>query len=126
VSQPLCFKADKEVRGCTDVVLSEVRLELAGEDLEGGRLSDTVRADETEDLTGSRRRQTMKLERVGGVTVGDLGLEVGRQVDDGDGLERASEPTAAAVEQARQGERGWKDQLTFESRYRNRCRDLPR
>lgn len=31
----------------------------------------------------------MELEAVGRVTVGDLGLEIGRQVDDVDGVERA-------------------------------------
>lgn len=76
-------------RGWTDVVSSQVRLELSGEDLERRRLSDTVRSYETEHLTRPRGGQTMELERVGGVSVGDLGLEVGGKVDDSDGLKRA-------------------------------------
>jgi hypothetical protein len=40
-------------------------------------------------LTGARHRKPMQLERVRRVSVGDLGLEVRRQVDDVDGIERA-------------------------------------
>lgn len=71
------------------VELSEVGLQLAAEDLEGGTLADTVGAHETEDVAGARGGETMELEAVGRVAVGDLGLEVGGQVDDGDGIKGA-------------------------------------
>lgn len=75
--------------GCAHIKAPEVGLELAREDLECGRLADTVRADEAEDLARARRGQSMELERVGRVAVRHLRLEVGRQVDDVDRLKRA-------------------------------------
>lgn len=74
------------VRGV--VVAAQVRLQLATQNLQRGTLADTVCSDETEDLTGARHRQTVKLEAVGGVTVGDLALQVGGQVDNIDSTER--------------------------------------
>ena len=74
----------------THIVSTEVGLHLSSEDLESCRLSDTVGSYETENLTWTRSRQTMKFERVGGVPMGDLRLEVGGKVDDGDGFEGAS------------------------------------
>lgn len=68
---------------------AQVWLELSAEDLQGGTLSNTVGSDKTQDLARSGHRQTMQLEAVGAITVGDLALEVGGQVDDGDGLEGA-------------------------------------
>lgn len=65
----------------------------------------------------------MKLERVGRVTVGDLALEVGRQVDDVDRLERAPFETSSEHNGLIVTEDG---KLTFWGRYRNRCRALPR
>jgi hypothetical protein len=66
------------------VIATQIRLLLSRQDLERRRLSDTVRADETEDLTRTRRGETVQLEGVCGVTMGDLGFEVGRQVDNVD------------------------------------------
>ena len=77
----------------THVVAAEIGLELSGQDLERRALPDAVRPDEAEDLAGPRGGQAVELERVGGVAVRDLGLEVRREVDDGDGLERASART---------------------------------
>lgn len=71
------------------IVATQVRLELSGENLQGGTLANTVGSDKTEDLVGARHRQAMKLEAVGAIAVGDLALEVGGQVDDGDGVEGA-------------------------------------
>lgn len=70
------------------VVAAQVRLQLATQNLQRGTLSDTVCSNETEDLTGTGHGQTVKLEAVGGVTVGDLALQVGGQVDNVDGTER--------------------------------------
>lgn len=75
------------VRGV--IVAAQVGLELSAEDLQGSTLSNTVGSDKTEDLAGSGHRQTMQLEAVGAISVGDLALEVGGQVDDGDGFEGA-------------------------------------
>ena len=71
------------------VVAAQVRLELATQNLQRGTLADTVGSDETEDLAGAGHGQTVKLEAVGGVTVGDLALEVCGQVDNLDGVEGA-------------------------------------
>ena len=71
------------------VELSQVGLQLAAENLESSTLSDTVGSHKTKDIAGTRSRETMELEAVGRVPVGDLGLEVGGQVDDGDGIKRA-------------------------------------
>lgn len=68
---------------------TQVWLQLSGEDLERSGLSDTVGSNETEDLPRSWHRQTVKLEGVGGVSVGDLRLEVGWQVDNVDGAKWA-------------------------------------
>ena len=49
--------------------VAKVRLLFTREDLERGGLADTVGADQTQDLSGPRDRQTMKLEGVLGVPV---------------------------------------------------------
>lgn len=67
------------------VISAQVGLELATENLQRGTLTDTVCSNKTEDLTGTGHRKTVELEAVGRVTVGDLALEVGRQVDDVNG-----------------------------------------
>ena len=77
------------VKGATHIVAAEVRLQLACEDLERGALANTVRPDEPEHLARARRRQTVELERVSGVPMGDFGVEVRGQVDDSDGFEWA-------------------------------------
>jgi hypothetical protein len=71
------------------VKATEVGLELASKDLESGTLTDTVGADETENLTWTGRWQSVKLEGVGVVAVGNMGLKVGWQVENSDGFERA-------------------------------------
>lgn len=68
---------------------SKVRLLLSRENLEGRTLPDTVRSNESEHLSGPWGRETVKLKRVGRVTVSDLRFEVCWQVDDVDGLEGA-------------------------------------
>jgi hypothetical protein len=70
-------------------VSTKVRLELATQNFQSGTFSDTVGSDQTEDLTGAGHGKTVKLETVGRVTVGDLGLEVGGQVDNVNGTEGA-------------------------------------
>lgn len=71
------------------VVLAEVGLHLAGEDLEGGTLADAVGTDEAKDLTGTGHGKTMELEGVGAVSVGGVALQILGEVDDGNGLEGA-------------------------------------
>lgn len=71
------------------LITTEVRLQLATENLQGGTLSDTVCSNQTENLTGTGHGKSVKLEAVGRVAVGDLGLEVGGQVDDVNGSEWA-------------------------------------
>lgn len=71
------------------VVATEVGLELATEDLQRCALANTVCSHETQDLARTGHRQPVQLEAVRRVSVGDLGLEVGGQVDDVDGVEGA-------------------------------------
>lgn len=69
------------------VVTTQVGLKLATQNLQSSTFSDTVGSNKTEDLTGAGHGKTVKLETVGRVTVGDLGLEVGGQVDNVNGTE---------------------------------------
>ena len=70
------------------LVAAQVGLQLATQNLQRSTLSDTVCSNETKDLTGAGHRKTVELEAVGRITVGDLGLQVGGQVDDVDSTER--------------------------------------
>lgn len=69
------------------VVTAQIGLELARQNLERSTLSNTVGTDKTQDLTWSGHRKPVELEAVGGVPMGDLGLEIGRQINDVDGIE---------------------------------------
>lgn len=66
---------------------SEVGLQLATEDLERRALSDTVCSNETQDVSWPGHGQSVELETVGRVSMSDLALKVGGQVDDGNGTE---------------------------------------
>lgn len=71
------------------IVATQVRLKLAAEDLQRRALANTVCANQSQYLTGAGHGQPVELEAVGRVSMGDLGLEVGGQVDDVDGVEGA-------------------------------------
>jgi hypothetical protein len=71
------------------IISPQVGLEFTAQDLQRSTLPNTVCAHETEDLTGTRRRQAVELETVGRIPMGHLGFKVGGQVDDVDGTERA-------------------------------------
>jgi hypothetical protein len=74
-----------------DVIVSaQVGLELSTQNLEGSTLSDTVGTDKSKHLTGSGHGKTVQLEAVGAISVGDLALKVGGQVDDIDRIEGAA------------------------------------
>lgn len=75
------------VRGV--VVASQIGFELATENLQSRALSNTVCADQSQYLARTRHWQPMQLEAVGGITMCYLSLEIGGQVDDVDGAERA-------------------------------------
>ena len=85
---------------------TQVGLQLAAEDLESSALANTVGADETEDVAGAGHGQAVELEAVGRVAVGDLGLEVGGQVDDGNGAEGAFLGADAAADAERLRDEG--------------------
>jgi len=72
------------------VISSEIGLLLPGEDFERCRFPDTVCTDETKDLTWPRCRETMKFESIGGVTMGDMGFEIGGKIKDLNGFEGTS------------------------------------
>ena len=71
------------------IITAQIWLELSTENLQRSRLSDTVGSNKTQDLAWSWHGKTMELEAVGGITVSDLGLKVGWQVDNVDGAEWA-------------------------------------
>jgi len=56
------------------IVTTKVRFEFSGEDFKGGTLSDTIGPDKAEDLARSGSGETMELEGIGGVSVGDCGF----------------------------------------------------
>ena len=70
------------------VVSSKIRFELSGQNLQRRALSDTVSSHKTKHLTRSWGRESMQFERIGGITMGDLRLQVCRQVDDRNSFER--------------------------------------
>ena len=71
------------------VVAAKVRFELAAENLQGSTLANTVGTDQTQDAARAGHGKTMKLETVGCIAVGNHALKVGRQIDNGNGAERA-------------------------------------
>lgn len=85
---------------------AQVGLELSAENLQRGTLTDTVGSDKTKNLAGSRHGQTVELEAVGAISVGDLALEVGGQVDNGNGVEGALLGTDTTTNTQRLGDEG--------------------
>lgn len=71
------------------IVSSKIGLEFSRKDFEGGGFSNTVRSDQTEDLTWTRGWESMQFEGVGIVSVGNVGFEIGGQVENLDGFEWA-------------------------------------
>jgi len=69
--------------------VTQIGLDLVGQDLESGGLSGTVTSDQSEDLTGSGGGKSMELETVGAVTMSSKLGEVSREVDNLDGFEGA-------------------------------------
>jgi len=69
--------------------VTQIGLDLVGQDLEGSGLSGTVTSDQTEDLTGSGGGKSVELEGVGAVTMGGELAEVGGEIDNLDGFEGA-------------------------------------
>lgn len=92
------------VRGV--VVSAQVGLELPAENLEGSTLADTVGSNQTQDLSRTGHGKTVELEGIGAISVGDLALEVGGQVDDGDGVEGALLGADATTDAERLGDEG--------------------
>jgi hypothetical protein len=88
------------------IVTTQVRLELSGENFQSSTLANTVGSDKTEDLTRSRHGKTVELEAVGAISMGNLALEVGGQVDDGDGIEGALLGADTATDTERLGDEG--------------------
>ena len=74
----------------THIVSPQIRLELSRENLQRRTLSDTVRSNQSEHLSRSWRRQSMEFERVGGITMRHLSVEVGGEVDDVDSFKGTS------------------------------------
>lgn len=69
------------------IIATQVGLQLSAENLQCRALANTVCANETQHLARTGHRQPVQLEAVGRVSMGDLGLEVRRQVDDVDSVE---------------------------------------
>lgn len=71
------------------VMAAEIGLELSAENLQCSTLANTVGSNQSENLSRSGHRETMQLEAVGAIAMGDLAFQIGRQVDDGNGIEWA-------------------------------------
>jgi len=69
--------------------VTQIGLDLVGQDLEGSGLSCTITSDQSEDLTGSGGGKSVKLETVGTITMGSKLAEVSRKIDNLDGFEWA-------------------------------------
>ena len=65
--------------------LAQVGAHVTAQNTKSGGLSNTVDADETEDLTSAGRGQPVQLEAVSAVSMGQLVLETLWQIDDFDG-----------------------------------------
>lgn len=74
----------------TYIVSSKIGFEFSSQNLQCCALSDTVCSHEAKHLTGSRSRESVQFESVGGITMRDLRFQVGRQVDDRNSLKRTS------------------------------------
>lgn len=72
------------------IVSAQVGLEFSSEDFEGRTLSDTISSHKAKNLPGSRSGKPVKLESVGSISVGNLGLEVGRKIDNGNSFKGTS------------------------------------
>eukprot|EP00968_Pinguiococcus_pyrenoidosus_P004549 scaffold301_cov243-Pinguiococcus_pyrenoidosus.AAC.54 len=71
------------------VIVAQVGLQLARENLQRSGLADAVGPNQAEHLTGPRHGQAVQLERVRPVAMRDVLLQILWQVDDRDGLEGA-------------------------------------
>jgi hypothetical protein len=65
----------------------QIRLQLPRQDPQRSALPDTIGANKPKYLSRSRGRQSVQLERVGGVPVSDFCVQVGGQVNNVDGAE---------------------------------------
>ena len=83
---------------------AQVGLELAAQNLERRALADTVCSDQPKNLARSGHGKTMQLEAIRAIAVGDLALEVGGQVDDGNGVEGAFFGTDTTTDAERLGD----------------------
>lgn len=64
------------------IVSSQVWFQFPTQNLEGSTLANTVGSYQTKHLSGAGGWQSVELEAVGGVSVGDLRFEIGWQIDD--------------------------------------------
>ncbi len=92
------------VRGV--IVTAKVGLELPTEDLQGSTLANTVGSDQTKNLPRARHGKPMELKAVGAITMGDLALQVGGKVDNGDGVKRTLLGADTATNAERLGDEG--------------------
>lgn len=72
------------------IVSTQVGLQFSGKDLKRCAFSDTVGSDKAENLPRPRGGKPMKLESVGGITVGDFRFKVGGKIDDGNSFKGTS------------------------------------
>ena len=80
--------------------VAQIRPHVAAQNAEGRRLANAIGAHQAQNLAGAWGRQSVQLEAVGSVAVGDLSLQAFGEVDDLDGLEGATlDAHAAAVTQ---------------------------
>jgi hypothetical protein len=88
------------------IVSSQIWLQFSAQNLQGCALSDTVGADQSQNLSRARCWQSMKLEAVGRVSMGNVRFEVSRQIDNIDGTEWALLWTDTASNTKTLGDKG--------------------
>lgn len=71
------------------IISSQIRLKFSTQNLKSSTLSDTVGSHQSQNLSRSWCRQSVKLEAVCRVTMCDLGFQVGWQIDNVDGAKGA-------------------------------------
>ncbi len=84
------WEAKTSMKVRAHIITAKVRFELPREYFESSTLSNTISPDKAEDLAWSRGGETVELERIGGVSVGDCGFQIRRKINDCNGLKGAS------------------------------------
>jgi hypothetical protein len=79
------------------IIATQVRFQFSGQDFDSCRLSDTVRSNESKNLTRTRHWETMEFERIGSVSMRRVSFQIFWQINNGNGFKWALFGTNAAT-----------------------------